>query len=113
VGQLLHLPRRGLDEPLLAEAERGAPEPGETLDIVLAVLVGDVDAVPGGDDERAVLLVRPEIGLRVEQGRDVPAAQRISYGSLHQYLLFPNAIRGLAQLSPAGPRKSRPRVRRP
>ena len=50
--------RRGrVDEALLAETERGAPEAGEALDIFLPLLVIDVDPVAPGEDEGALLLM--------------------------------------------------------
>ena len=74
VGQLSHLPGRRLDEPLLPEAERRAPEAGQRLDVLAPLLVVHVDAAPAGDDERPLRLVLSEIGERVELIGDVAVA---------------------------------------
>ena len=56
-GQFRHLRRRGLDEALLREPQRGVPEACQALDVFLAVVVVDVDAVAALDDLRARILM--------------------------------------------------------
>src|SRR3546814_5849519 len=77
VGKLAHLARRRLDQTLLAEAERGAPQAGEAFDVFLAGVVVDVDALAAGHDGRADLqmtLQRSE-----EHTSELQSLMRISY----------------------------------
>src|SRR5262249_43570257 len=76
VGQPAHLARRRLDQPLLAESERGAPQPGQRLDVLAPGLVEHVDAAPAGDDQRAVGGVLAQVGERVELVGDVAGYRR-------------------------------------
>src|SRR6185437_15870261 len=77
-GQALHLPRRRLDQALLAEAERGAPEAGQPFDILLPVLVIDMDALALGDHQRAFALMLLQMSVGMEMKRDVAARSRIA-----------------------------------
>src|SRR6185437_3317236 len=77
-GEAPHLLRRGLDEALLAEAQRRTPEARHRLDILLAGLVFDADAFPFDDDERSFLLMLAEIGVRVEVIGDIEACEGIA-----------------------------------
>ena len=81
VGQRLHLPSRRFDQPLLAEAERGAPEARHPLDIFLALVVIDVHPVAVGDDQRPFRLMRLKIRVGMQQGCDVAARRRITVDS--------------------------------
>ena len=54
------------DEAGFAETDRDAPEPRHGLDIFLAAVVVDVDALAALDDERARPLVLAGIGVGVE-----------------------------------------------
>jgi len=73
VGEQLHLPRRGLDEPLLAVTERGAPKPGPAVEQLSRSVVVDVNALPACDDLRALGLVLNQIGEGVQALGDVPS----------------------------------------
>src|SRR6185312_4463750 len=81
VGQPLQLPSRRIGQPLLAEPQRGAPQPGQPLDIFLAVLVIDMDALALGDDERTLALVPLEMRIGMKVVGDIAAGGRIA--SLH------------------------------
>ena len=81
-GQLPHLAARRLHEPLLAEAEGGAPEPGEGLDVLAPRLVLHVDAAPAGDHERPLGLVLAQVGEGMELIGDV-AGRRGSWARRH------------------------------
>src|SRR5271163_1016768 len=70
-GEFAHLRRRGLDQFLVAVAERGAPQPGHALDIAFAVGVVDIDALPTLDNERALVAKAREIDVRVQHRFDV------------------------------------------
>src|SRR5216684_1264195 len=108
VGQAPQLPSRRVDQPLLAEAQRGAPQAREALDIFLAVLVIDVDALALGDDERPLALVPLEMRVRVKIVGDVAAGGRIA--SLHGYCPRAWAMRYYplprAQVKPARPNRT-------
>jgi len=66
-----HLRGGGLDQFLIAVAERRAPQPGHALDIALAGGIVDIDTLPALDDERACLTKAREIRVRVHQRLDV------------------------------------------
>ncbi len=71
VGQAAHLGGRRGDEAGFAEAHGDAPKARHGLDIFLAVVVVDVDAIAALDDERPGLLVFAGIGIGMEQVGDV------------------------------------------
>ena len=48
-GQRVELPLGRLGKARLAEPERGAPQAGQALDVLLAVVVPHVDALAAGD----------------------------------------------------------------
>ena len=54
VGQLAHLLRRRLDQPLLPEADIDAPEPGHRVNVFLAGFIHDRAAVPRRPSRAAV-----------------------------------------------------------
>ena len=87
VGQLGHLLRGRLDEPRLAEADRDAPEAGEALDVWLALIVEDIDALAALDHHRPDLLVPAGVGGGVEIIGDVAGGERIGT-IVHVRLLF-------------------------
>ena len=70
VGQLRHLPGRGLRELAPAIADVDAPQPGHRVDVAPAVRVPEMDALRADDDPRAAL--RPE-GAVVGEGVEVVA----------------------------------------
>ena len=78
VGQLLHLARRRLDQPLLAVAQRQAPEPREPLKIALALVVIDIDALAAGQHQRTLGLVLAGVGVGMEVKGDVAGGRRIA-----------------------------------
>ena len=67
-------------QPLLGKAERGAPEAGHALQIFLAAVVIDIDALALRDHGRAGDLVRLEVGVGVDDGGDIAACERIGLG---------------------------------
>src|SRR6185312_690712 len=71
VGETLHLRLGGVDQPLLAIAQRDAPKAGETLDIFLAGIVPDAHALTARHDERTVRLMLREIGVGMKLKGDV------------------------------------------
>src|SRR6185437_14425113 len=75
--QLLHLTDSRLYQPLLVEAERGAPEARHPLQISLAAVVIDIDALAPRDHGRTRRLVLLEIGVRMDDARDIAACERI------------------------------------
>ena len=77
IGQLGHLPRGGFDQPLLAEADRDAPQAREPLDIFAPLVVIDVDAGAPVDHDRPHAFVPPQIGRGVDLMGDVFALQGI------------------------------------
>ena len=58
VAELAHLLVGDLGEPLRAEAERGAPQAGDQLDVVVPGIVEHAAAFAARNDQRAVRLVR-------------------------------------------------------
>ena len=77
VGQLRHLLGGGLHEPLLAEADRDAPQARETFDIFLALIVVDAHAFAALDHHRPDLLMAARVGGGVEIIGDVAGGERI------------------------------------
>ena len=69
--KLAHLCRCGLDQLLIAVAERRAPETGHAFEITLALGVIDINAFAALDHHRAVVAKRREIGVRMHQRFDV------------------------------------------
>jgi hypothetical protein len=55
-----------LGQPLVAEAERGAPEPGHRLQVAAALIILDEDAVASLDHQRSDLWMGGEVGERVQ-----------------------------------------------
>ncbi len=55
--QRAHLLGRHLDQPLVGEAERCAPQPGQCIDVALAGIVPHVHALAAGDDHRPDFLM--------------------------------------------------------
>jgi hypothetical protein len=70
--QLLHLLVGHRGQPLVAEAQRRRPQAGHALDVLLAVVVGDVDAAAAHDGERTGFLVLLEVGVGVQVVRNIP-----------------------------------------
>jgi len=70
-GELAHLRGGGLDQLLVAVAERRAPQPGHALDIGLAVGIVDIHAMRALDDKRPGLAEAREIDIGVYQCLDV------------------------------------------
>src|SRR3546814_15936771 len=79
--------RRRLDQTLLAEAERGAPQAGEAFDVFLAGVVVDVDALAAGHDGRADLQMTLQVRHRVHQVRLVAARRGIACRLHRRYSL--------------------------
>jgi hypothetical protein len=84
---------RRLDQPLLAEADRDAPQAGEALDIFLALIVVDMDALPALDHHRADRLVPARIGGGMEVIGDVAGGERIGMGGQARGGIVANAVR--------------------
>ena len=69
--ELAHLRGGGLDQLLVAVAERGAPQPRHAFDVTFAFGVVDEDALASFQDERAGFAQRRELGVGMEEGLDV------------------------------------------
>src|SRR5580692_3921623 len=74
-GELAHLRRRGLDQLLVAVAERGAPQPRHAFDVRLAVGVVDINALPALEDQRPGVAKTGQIGVGMHQGLDVAGGE--------------------------------------
>ena len=64
--QRLHLLVRGLDQPLLVEAEPDAPQARHRLEIALARRIEHVGPLAALDHQRTCLLMRARVGVGVE-----------------------------------------------
>ena len=82
VGDPFHLAAGRVDQALLAEAERHAPEPRQALDVLAALRIPDPDAVPLGDHQRPPALVGAQIGVGMDEMRDVARFERVGRGHL-------------------------------
>ena len=83
IGQLVHLPCDGIGDLLAAIADIDAPEAGEAIEIFLAVVVEDVDALAALDDARSlgIQLLHVGEGMQVMGGVDRgQVRQRVSIG---------------------------------
>jgi hypothetical protein len=78
VGQIAHLAHRRLDQPLLAEAERGAPQARHPLDIALARIVGDPDPLATLHDQGAALGMLHRVGVGMQQIAHILGRRRIA-----------------------------------
>ncbi len=78
--QLLHLSDGCVHQPPLAEAKRGAPQPRHPLQIFLAAVVIDIDALSLRDHGRPDRLVLLEVGVRMDEGCDIATGERIGLG---------------------------------
>ena len=67
----------GAGEALAAEAERRAPQAGGALDVAPALGVDDLDALPARHDARPARRMRLQVGLRMDQARDVHRRQAV------------------------------------
>ena len=77
VAELAHLLVGDLGEPLGAETERGAPQPGHRLDVVAAGIVEHPTALAARNHQRALLLVLAQVGLHVHEACDVARLDRV------------------------------------
>ncbi|MOA41427.1 hypothetical protein D3C78_1633860 [compost metagenome] len=66
----------GTDQPLIAEAQRHAPQAGHRLDVRLALLVVDEYALAALDHQRPLLLVQAGVGVGVQLELDIGAGER-------------------------------------
>src|SRR5947209_1963568 len=69
--ELAHLGSRGLDQLLVAVAERGAPQPRHALDVTLALGVVHEDSLAPLQDEGAGFAQGGQLGVGVDDGLDV------------------------------------------
>ncbi len=79
-GKLAHRLRRRLDNLFIAVAQRRAPQPGEPLDIALALVVIEIDAAALVEDQRPHLPVPRQIGVGMQHRLDV-AVRHVAEGS--------------------------------
>jgi hypothetical protein len=79
-GKLAHLAGGGLDQLLVAVAQRGAPEARHRLNVGLSVHVVDVDSLGVLQHERANRPVGIEIGVGMDQRLDVTRLQIGEHG---------------------------------
>ena len=89
--QLAHLRRRRLHQTLVVEAQGRAPQPGDAFDIFLPGLIPHPHTFAAGDHDRSNLLVRLEVGVRVQHVGDVACGGRVcaeGRGRCHEGLLL-------------------------
>ncbi len=91
--KLAHLRGSGLDQLLIAVAERRAPQPGHALDVGLALGVVDIDALPALDDQRTGLAKAREIDVGMHQRFDVAGRKVAQRGHAFAFAV-PFKIRG-------------------
>ena len=77
IAELAHLLVGHSGEPLRGEAERSAPQPGDSFDVVAPGVVEHAAAFAAHDQERTILLVLAQIGLHVHQACDVARLNRV------------------------------------
>jgi hypothetical protein len=90
-GQAAELLDRRLDQLLFGETERGRPQAGQCLDVLLARVVVDVNALALFDDVRTLLGVLRQVGVGVQDIRDVAAGGRIADIGHRSLLLLSDA----------------------
>jgi hypothetical protein len=88
IRQRAKLPGGRFDQPLLAPAQRYAPQPRQALEIVSALVVIDEDALAGGDDQGAVDLVFLGIRVGMQVIGNVAARGRIRADGHRRLLLI-------------------------
>src|ERR1700722_13100316 len=69
--KLAHLRGRGLNQFLVAVAERRAPKAGHAFDVGLAVGIVDIHALGTLDDQRSAFAEASQINVGMDQGLDV------------------------------------------
>jgi hypothetical protein len=72
------------DQALVAEAQRGAPQAGHGLQVLLALFVVDVNTFTARDHQRADLLMQARVGVGVQMVLAVFVGQRA--GMAHGHL---------------------------
>ena len=121
--QHAHLVIRGLGQPLVVEAERGAPQPGHALDVFAPVLVPHAHALAARDHQRPSLLVRHQVGVGVQRVRDVARGggvrtdghrrpPRVGFGHDAPRPAFVTARLGTTRFRPAAQRARKARAQR-
>ena len=78
VTELGHLLARGLDQLLDAIAQRRAPQARHALDVLLARDIGDVHALGGVHDQRALGAMRDKVRRRMHQRIKVAFTKQVS-----------------------------------
>ena len=87
VGQTLELRHGSIDQALFTEAESGAPKPGHTFQVFVAVVVIDIDPFTAVDDHRALFFMGTQIGIWMNVVGDITGGGRV-WGECHGGLLF-------------------------
>ena len=77
--ELAHLLDRGLDQALVAEPERRAPQPRHAFDVLVALEVPDVHPVPFFEDERSLPLEAEGVGHSMQERTDVAGMGGVEY----------------------------------
>src|SRR5262249_7336026 len=114
-----HLLRDGLQDLLAPVADVHAPEAGERVEELAALLVHDRAALRGPDHVRARGLHRPRVGEGMEMVRRVETPEGREVELRHEFEW--STVRGASPAIPAGglpsdasrPHHARPRVRPP
>lgn len=76
-GHRFELTRRGFDEALLAEAETGAEQACQSLDVAFSFVVDDIDAVAAGDHVRPGFLMHGQVRVGVDEALLVESVEGI------------------------------------
>ena len=79
-GERAHLRGGGLDQLLIAVAERRAPKSGHTFEVRFAVAVVDIDALAAFDDERPAFAKAGKVNVGVHQGFDIADGEITQWG---------------------------------
>jgi hypothetical protein len=77
VAETAHLLVGNLGKSLGREAERGAPQPSNRLDVFAARIVIYVATVAARDDKWAFLLAFAQMGLHMHEARDIARLDRV------------------------------------
>src|SRR6516165_12377661 len=77
VAETAHLLVGNLGKSLGREAERGAPQPCNRLDVFAAIIVVYVATVAARDDKWAFLLMFAQMGLHMHEARDIARLDRV------------------------------------
>ena len=73
IGQDVELLGGGIHQSFLAKAKRRTPKTCHAFDQFVTRIIGDINAVPAGNDVRTGLFVGGMIGIGMQVARDIAA----------------------------------------